>query len=83
MNNRKKNDAPIFMSMELTQDQIVNALVRSEITRDELLDMLTSLDLMVAEVEFTEELVRRLVKSLKSDSEDVDLPFIDWSKVKP
>lgn len=83
MNNIKKNDAPIFMSMELTQDQIVNALVSSQITRDELLDMLTSLDLMVAEVEFTEELVRRLVKSLKRDSEDVDLPFIDWSKVKP
>lgn len=74
--------APIYMNLSLTQDQIVSALASSEITRDELLDLLTALDLMIAEVDFTEELVKRLVKSLKSDHEDVDLPFIDWKKVK-
>ena len=74
--------APIYMNLSLTQDQIVSALASSEITRDELLGLLTALDLMIAEVDFTEELVKRLVKSLKSDHEDVDLPFIDWKKVK-
>jgi hypothetical protein len=82
MTKGKEMSAPIYMNLSLTQDQIVSALASSEITRDELLDLLTALDLMIAEVDFTEELVKRLVKSLKSDHEDVDLPFIDWKKVK-
>lgn len=49
---------------------------------EELVKLILQVDLQMAEVGFTEDLVRGLVKSLKADKDDVDLPFIDWSKVK-
>ena len=39
-------------------------------------------DRIVASVEFTEQLVLALVKTLIVDKESVKLPFIDWSKIK-
>lgn len=76
-----KHTTPMFLTLQLQQEQIVDALTSSDIKREELLNLFTTLDLAVAEVDFTEELIRRLVKSLKADHEDTNLPFIDWEKV--
>ena len=68
----------------LPREAIVEALARTDY--DQLLSVIQEIDLMQADVGFTENLVKILVKSLKKDydagaQDEIDLPFIDWSKV--
>lgn len=69
----------IELTLGISSTQLVYALRGLEYS--ELLPLLLELDLVVADCGFTEDLVRGLVKSLKSDKTDVNLPFIDWEKV--
>ena len=46
-----------------------------------MLFFIQAVDAFVADVGFTEDLVKMLVQSLKADKEDVNLPFIDWEAV--
>lgn len=69
----------------LPREAIVEALARTDF--DQLLSVIQEVDAMQADVGFTENLIKILVKSLKKDydagaKDDIDLPFIDWSVVK-
>ena len=46
-----------------------------------MLFFIQAVDAFVADVGFTEDLIKMLVFSLKSSQEDVNLPFIDWELV--
>lgn len=60
-------------------DDIANAL--SSLENDQLIALILKVDLQMADVGFSEPLVAALIKSLKPDCKDVDLPYIDWSLV--
>lgn len=60
-------------------NDIADGLVQLE--HEQLLALICQIDLQVAEVGFTEDLIKKLVASLKEDKDDVDLPYIDWEKV--
>lgn len=69
----------IELNLQIPREQLVYAL--RGMPYSDLLPALLELDLMIADCGFTEDLVKGLVSSLKADSEGVNLPFIDWSKV--
>lgn len=69
----------IELRFYMPPEYIANAL--SSVPYDDLIKLILQMDLEQADCGFTESLVKGLVKSLKSDSADVDLPFIDWEKV--
>lgn len=54
----------------------------SRLPYDELIELIIEIDMNQADVDFTEKLVRGLVKSLKGNAMDTDLKFIDWEKVE-
>lgn len=60
-------------------DDVVEGIV--QLDYPQIIALICQIDLRVAEVGFTEELVKKLVTSLKADKDDVDLPFLDWAKV--
>lgn len=68
------------ITLNASRSEIVEALF--ETSTKEGLRIIMDYDRMVASVEFTEQLVLALVKTLIVDKESVKLPFIDWSKVK-
>ena len=69
----------MYLEIEIDRHRLVESL--RSLSQPDLLKLFLETDLMVADCGFTEDLVKGLVKSLKSDAEDVKLPFIDWSKV--
>lgn len=69
----------MYLEIEIDRQALIQSL--RSLNQDDLCNLLIELDLMVADAGFTEDLVRALVKSLKADREDVQLPFIDWEKV--
>jgi hypothetical protein len=76
----KQNSLRCTVSIDLEEDQIVDSLL--QLDYEDLERIIVEVDLMVADVGFTEHLIRKLALSLKADAENVDLPFIDWEKVK-
>lgn len=60
-------------------NDITDGLV--QLDHDQLVALICQIDLKVAEVGFTEDLIKKLAASLKADKDDVDLPFVDWDKV--
>lgn len=71
----------IYLNLHVDPQALIEAIVFSGIERRDILKLIIDLDLLVAEVGFTEELITKLVKSIKTDQEDVKLTFIDWEKV--
>lgn len=53
-----------------------------QLSHDDAIKLILGVDLAMSEIGFTEKLIKGLVKSLKVDKSEVELPFIDWSKVK-
>jgi len=67
------------INLEISHNNLLDAL--SDLSYQNLMDLIQGIDLAKADCGFTEDLVRLLVKSLKADKDDVNLPFIDWEKV--
>lgn len=74
-------NALMNVSVPVTTDALADAM--RSIPYEDLAKFLLEVDLLIADCGFTEMLVDGLVKSLKCDSEGINLPYIDWSKVKP
>jgi len=67
------------MTMTMEKGDLVQSL--SYLGYGELVGIIKDLDLMIADVGFTEDLIKMLIQSLVADKEDVSLPFINWEKV--
>lgn len=67
------------VDVSISYDDVTQGLC--SMNNEALVALILKVDLNMAEVGFTEELVKGLIKSLKADKDDVDLDFIDWSKV--
>ena len=61
------------ISLNVDMGDLARSLVDSAEKDGELLDFIEMIDLGVAEVDFTEKLIKRLVKSLKQDLTDAEL----------
>lgn len=78
-------DLPINLDLALDAYQIVRSI--SNLSYDDCAEFIMMVDLEQADVSFTENIITRLVKSLKKEIDagcpisEIDLPFIDWSKV--
>lgn len=70
------------MQLDLEISKISLAWALSRMHYDELRGLIQEVDLMVADVGFTEDLIKVLVHSLKADKEDTTLPFINWDRVE-
>lgn len=72
-------DAILTVDVPISPDSLIRGLC--SMAYDDIVKFVVEMDSMVADVGFSELLVSALVKSLKSDSMEVNLPFIDWDKV--
>ena len=69
------------ISLNVDINDLARSLVDSAEKDGELLDFIEMIDLNIAEVGFTEKLIKRLIKSLKQDLTDAELDeFIDSLK---
>ena len=69
------------ISLNIDINDLARSLVGSAEKDGGLLDFIEMIDLGVAEVDFTEKLIKRLIKSLKQDLIDAELgEFIDSLK---
>jgi uncharacterized protein (DUF1778 family) len=63
--------------IELDTDQLIDNL--ATLTHEQIKQFIIDLDIVVADVQFTEELLLALAKSMKGLDDPVD--FINWEKV--
>lgn len=71
----------MLLTVSVDPHHLLESIVFAGIPREQIVKLVLDLDLLVGEVDFTEELIKALVKSLVHDKDDVKLPFIDWEKV--
>ena len=64
----------------IDEDDIFGCLI--QLDSKELIKFIRKLDDQMCEIGFTEDLIKALAKSLKSDAEHTNINFIDWKKVK-
>ena len=69
----------IDLDIRVSTDELIDSL--RYLQYEDLIDFISKLDLMIADVGFTENLIKVLVKSMKADKDDVSLKFIKWDKV--
>jgi hypothetical protein len=80
---REKKMTKVSIELVIDAEDVARGLFGLQ--REEAIAVVCELDAMTAEVDFTEQLVRKLVESLKGDidgGESSTLDFIDWSKVQ-
>lgn len=73
------NEEMMRVDVSISYDDVAHGLCG--MTNEALVALILAVDLRMAEVGFTEDLVKGLVKSLKADRADVDIDYIDWDKV--
>lgn len=78
--SRKKIKVAIQPIINLQDEDFYDMFM--QLSHDDAIKLILGVDLAMSEIGFTEKLIKGLVKSLKVDKSEVELPFIDWSKVK-
>jgi hypothetical protein len=76
----------MIFNMEILVDSDMIASSALGLSHEEAIDLICKIDLAHADTGFTEDLIKRLVSSMKAEidagADEISLPFIDWEQVK-